>query len=84
MKSVVDSEVHTHFAEILKCVEHGEPVAVTRDGRHVATIVPATHASASDVDLVYQRVRERRDRLRREGNALSQKQILEGRDEGRR
>lgn len=84
MKSVVDSEVRTNFAEILDRVEHGEPVAVTRDGRHVATIIPASGASTSDLEQTYDRVRARRTRLRREGHALNLKEILECRDEGRR
>jgi len=40
--SVTASEANRNFSEVLRKVEHGESIAVTRHGRTVARIVPAT------------------------------------------
>jgi prevent-host-death family protein len=40
--SITASEANRNFSEVLRKVEHGESIAVTRHGRTVARIVPAT------------------------------------------
>ncbi len=42
--AVTASDANRQFSELLRRVERGETVAVTRHGRTVARIVPATEA----------------------------------------
>jgi prevent-host-death family protein len=35
-------EARTHFPQLLDRVEHGETIVITRDGKPVARLVPAT------------------------------------------
>ena len=41
-RAVSASEANRNFSELLRQVEHGESVAVTRHGRVVARLVPST------------------------------------------
>lgn len=43
---VTASEANRNFSEVLRKVEHGESIAVTRHGRTVARIVPVTTQDA--------------------------------------
>ena len=45
MRTVQAAEVETRLAELLREVEGGESVAITRDGRAVAHLVPVSHRS---------------------------------------
>lgn len=83
MDAIGASEAPTHFSEILERVERGERVAVMREGRHVATIIPAEAEQVSSEKAV-ERILARRERIRLDGRGLSLKAILETRDEGRK
>ena len=41
MREIQATEAKTHLAELLRAVEHGETVAITRHGKPVAHLVPA-------------------------------------------
>ena len=41
MREVPTTEVKSRFAEMLRIVEHGESIAITRHGKTVAHLVPA-------------------------------------------
>jgi prevent-host-death family protein len=47
MRSVNVHEATTHFPRLLLCVEQGEELVITRDGRPVARLVPvgASHCT---------------------------------------
>ena len=76
MKIVGSFEAKTHLPEILKQVESGETVIVTRHGRPIAKISPLTKAPGSAGEVL-RKMRELR--LNIEADA-----IREMRDEGRR
>ncbi len=83
MESIGVLEARMHFGKLLDRVERGERVAVTREGRHVATIIPA-HMQPGEATLAVERILDRRERIRREGGGLSISSILAARDEGRK
>jgi prevent-host-death family protein len=43
MKSVGSYEAKTHLSRLLEEVENGEEVLITRHGKAIARLVPATH-----------------------------------------
>ena len=49
MRSAPIVEVKSHFAAFLAAVEAGEEIVITRHGRPVAHLVPATLRTAADV-----------------------------------
>ena len=82
MREVQATEAKTHFAELLRAVEYGETVAITRHGRAIAHLVPARdreHARRRDAVT---RFRDHRRRWRR--IEMSTDEILAARHEGRR
>lgn len=49
------SEASRRFSAVLDSVEHGETVVVTRAGKRVATIAPASHANGAALRAVLNR-----------------------------
>ena len=41
MREVPTTEAKSHFAELLRIVEYGESIAITRHGKTVAHLIPA-------------------------------------------
>jgi len=76
-------DARTHFGEILDRVERGEHVAITRNGRHVATISPP-ESQAEKAQETVERIRAHRESMRREGVSFTVREILDARDEGRK
>lgn len=82
MQRIQSTEAKARFAELLRNVEHGETVVITRHGKAVAHLVPA-HARdrANRQDAVDQ------FRLRRaewQGAIMTREEILAARHEGHR
>jgi prevent-host-death family protein len=50
MKSTTVRELRNNYSRVLKWVENGEEVEVTRRGKVVAKVVPPIPASAVEVD----------------------------------
>jgi len=50
MQSLRAVEIQTHLGEILDQVEEGERVAIMRDGRHIATIIPAESDASAQTE----------------------------------
>lgn len=80
MREVGSYEAKTHLPQLLKAVEGGETIVITRRGRPIAQIVPARDREDKDVAAVIAQMR--RARARRA--TLSRQEILSARDEGRR
>ena len=56
MREAPTTEAGSRFAELLRIVEHGESIAITRHGRTVAHLVPAAdHERASRKEAVEHR-----------------------------
>ena len=56
MREVPTTEAGSRFVELLRIAEHGESIAITRDGKAVAHLVPAVdHERASRKEAVEHR-----------------------------
>ena len=82
MREVQATEAKARLAELLRAVEYGETVAITRHGRTIAHLVPARDRERARRKEAVTRFRERRRRWRRV--EMSTDEILAVRREGRR
>lgn len=78
MSQVGAYEAKTHLPRLLKQVEQGETVTITRNGRAIARLAPVS--DAADAALRILRLRKAVDRPAR-GGKLSMRALIE---EGRR
>lgn len=63
MATVGAFEAKTHFAQLLERVQRGEEIMITRRGRLVARLVPATVKPDPEIALAaFRRLRERAKR----------------------
>ena len=81
MREVQATKAKAHFAELLRTVEHGEAVAITRHGRAIAHLIPAQDDAAARRKEAVERFRSRRRWRRIE---MSTGEILAARREGLR
>ena len=82
MREIQATEARARWAELLRTVEHGETVAITRHGKAVAHLVPADTQARADRERAVERFRGRRAGWRR--SAFSTEEILAARHEGHR
>ena len=82
MREVKVTEAETCLAELLRDVEDGESIAITRHGKTIAHIVPPDSKSNEGNSAAVDRFLERRANWRR-GN-MSLEEILASRHEGHR
>ena len=79
MHEVGAFEAKTHLAELLRRVENGERITITRHGKPVAMLVPPKEP-ASDVKAAIKAMREFRDKHGPKlGGSTIRKLIEEGR-----
>lgn len=50
MKTATVRDLRNHFASVAKWIEHGEQIAITRNGKTFATLSPATPEKPRTVD----------------------------------
>ena len=82
MREIQATEAKTRLAELLRAVEHGESVTITRHGKAVAHLVPADAQDRASRERAVDRFRKRRAGWRRA--AFSTDEILAARHEGHR
>ena len=82
MREVAATEAKTRLAELLRSVEHGESIAITRHGRRVAHLIPAEVQERAEFKAAVDRFRRRRARWPR--IQMSTEEILAARREGHR
>ena len=82
MNQMQATEAKARFAELLRTVEHGETVVITRHGRAVARVTPAHEAEREDYSEVIARFCRRLQEL--EPVDMSIEEILQARHEGHR
>ena len=82
MREIRSTEAKTRLAELLRAVEHGETVAITRHGKAVAHLVPADTQDRANRERAVERFRERRAGWERA--SFSTEEILAARHEGHR
>jgi prevent-host-death family protein len=73
-------EAKTHLPRLIREVERGETVIITRHGKPVARLVPVEDARRADVAEIIERMKRARARRPR----MSVEEILAARDEGRK
>ena len=82
MREVMATEAKMHLAELLRAVEYGETVAITRHGKTVAHLTPATDQGDVAQKAAVERFRAWRKRRRPVG--MTTDEIVELVREGRR
>ena len=80
MREVGTYEAKTHLPELLKAVETGETIVITRRGTPIAKLVPVAGSRSADVSAVIARMQ----RARALRQSVATEDILTARDEGRR
>ena len=80
MREVPATEAKTRLAELLRVVEHGEAIAITRHGKTVAHLVPAGMHDRANREKAVDQFRQRRAGWRRA--AFPTDEILAARHEG--
>ena len=79
MASVGAFEAKTHFSSLFERVEKGEQIIITRHGKPVAKLVPATGVDVQVVDETIAQLKEFA-----KGQSLGGLSVRELREEGRR
>ena len=82
MNMVKATEAKARFAELLRTVEHGETVVITRHGHVVAHVIPAHEAEREDYSQAVARFRRRRKKWKPIG--MSIEELIQARHEGHR
>ena len=82
MREIQATEAKTHLAELLRVVERGESVAITRHGKPIAHLVPATTQDRANRQMAVERFRQRRRGWERA--EFSTEDIIAARHEGHR
>ena len=82
MREIQATQAKTHLAELLREVEHGETIAITRHGKTVAHLVPPHAQDRATREAAVERFRRRRAGWRRVD--VSIEEILAWRHEGHR
>lgn len=81
MREVPTTEAKSRFAELLRVVEYGESIAITRHGK-VAHLIPAVHRERASQKEAVERFRAWRRQGPRTG--MTREEILAARHEGHR
>ena len=82
MREVRATEAKAHLAELLRAVEHGETVAITRHGKAIAHLTPAQDQDRDSRKSAVERFRSRRRQWRR--IEVTTEEIIASIREGRR
>ena len=82
MLQVQATEAKANFAELLRTVESGETVVITRHGKKIARLVPDADQERADRKAVVERLREMRKKWQPTG--MTREEILAARHEGHR
>jgi prevent-host-death family protein len=78
MSTVSAYEAKTHLPRLIKAVEQGETIVITRHGRPVAKLVPFEERSQADVTAAIERLKA----LRRRMPKIPLEELLAARHEG--
>lgn len=82
MQEIQSTEAKARFAELLRTVESGETVAITRHGKTVAHLVPAKDREQAERDAAVERLLKARATW--EPTGMTTEEILAARHEGHR
>lgn len=82
MREVPTTEAKSHFAELLRIVEYGESIAISRHGQTVAHLIPAVDRDRASEKEAVERFRAWRRQRPRTG--MTREEILAAPHEGHR
>lgn len=82
MREVPTTEAKSHFAELLRIVEYGESIAISRHGKTVAHRIPAVDRDRASEKEAVERFRAWRRQRPRTG--MTREEILAAQHEGHR
>lgn len=80
MREIQATVAKSRFAELLRAVEHGEAIAITRHGKTVAHLVPAGEQDRANRERAVEMFRQRRAEWKRVD--FTTNEILASRHEG--
>ena len=80
MREIQATEAKARLADLLRSVEHGETIAITRHGRTIAHLVPAHSQDMASREAAVDHFLQRRATWER--TAMSLDEILDARHEG--
>lgn len=80
MQTVGSYEAKTRLPELLRSVEQGESITITRRGVPIARLVGIEHRFREDTDTIIARMK----RARAGRPSVSAEEVLSARDQGRR
>ena len=80
MQQIQSTEAKARFAELLRTVEHGETVIITRHGKAIAHLVPAHARERAERQEAVENFRRRRAEW--QGATMTREEILAARHEG--
>lgn len=83
MKSVDSHEAKTHLPQLLREVERGETVSITKRGKPIAVLSPAQATAERDVAEIIAEFRAYSQEQARKHDPLSAREIKEMIEEGR-
>ncbi len=83
MREVGSFEAKTRLAELLAAAEAGETITITRRGKPVARLVPASDRRENRKKAI-KGIAELRQQIKASGGAMTMAEILSARDEGRK
>jgi prevent-host-death family protein len=83
MKSVGSYEAKTHLPKLLRQVENGESITITKRGKPIAVLSPAEEPPKRDVKALIAEFRAYSKRRAEALGALSAREIKEMKEEGR-
>ncbi|MYH57237.1 MAG: type II toxin-antitoxin system Phd/YefM family antitoxin [Boseongicola sp. SB0675_bin_26] len=84
MREIGAFEAKTHLSGLLKSVQSGEHITITKRGKPVAQLVPVNQVSVSDRADLALRIKKLRGRIANECGLFTRSDILSARNEGRR
>ena len=82
MREVQATEAKTRLAQLLRDVEDGETIAITRHGKTIAHLVPAQEREQADREAAVDRLLQRRAGWAPTG--MSRDELMAARHEGHR
>ncbi len=65
MNQITATEAKAHLADLLRTVESGETIAITRHGKTIAHLVPANSLERNARQTALERFEKRRERWKR-------------------
>ena len=84
MREVGAFEAKTHLSALLRSVQLGEQITITKRGKPVAQLMPVNQVSISERANLALRMEKLRARIAAESGMFTTRDVLSARDEGRK